>query len=36
MMFLSLSYDHRVIDGVLGNSFLFRVRELLERAQFDV
>lgn len=36
MMYLSLSYDHRVIDGVLGNSFLFRVRELLERAQFDV
>jgi 2-oxoglutarate dehydrogenase E2 component (dihydrolipoamide succinyltransferase) len=34
MMFLTLSYDHRVIDGVTGNSFLHRVRELLEAAQF--
>src|SRR4030067_351710 len=30
MMFLCLGYDHRVIDGVTGNSFLFRVREILE------
>jgi len=36
MMFLSLSYDHRVIDGVMGNGFLYRVRELLEAGQFDV
>ena len=34
MMYLALSYDHRVIDGVTGNSFLFRLRELLERADF--
>jgi 2-oxoglutarate dehydrogenase E2 component (dihydrolipoamide succinyltransferase) len=36
MMFLTLSYDHRVIDGVTGNSFLHRVRELVEEAQFNL
>ncbi|MEL6179168.1 MAG: dihydrolipoamide acetyltransferase family protein [Myxococcota bacterium] len=36
MMYLALSYDHRVIDGVTGNGFLFRVRELLEAANFHV
>ncbi len=30
MMFLSLSYDHRVIDGFLGGSFLRRVADYLE------
>ncbi|MGZ6125045.1 MAG: dihydrolipoamide acetyltransferase family protein [Myxococcales bacterium] len=34
MMYLTLSYDHRVIDGVTGNGFLHRVRELLEEAKF--
>lgn len=34
MMFLSLSYDHRVVDGMLGGSFLRRVADYLE--QFDV
>lgn len=33
MMFLSLSYDHRVVDGSLGGSFLRRVADYLE--QFD-
>jgi 2-oxoglutarate dehydrogenase E2 component (dihydrolipoamide succinyltransferase) len=33
MMFLSLSYDHRVVDGLLGGSFLRRVADYLE--QFD-
>jgi 2-oxoglutarate dehydrogenase E2 component (dihydrolipoamide succinyltransferase) len=36
MMFLSLSYDHRVIDGVKGNGFLYRVRELLEAGNFEL
>jgi len=36
MMYLTLSYDHRVIDGVIGNSFLHRVRELLEEAKFSL
>jgi 2-oxoglutarate dehydrogenase E2 component (dihydrolipoamide succinyltransferase) len=30
MMFLSLSYDHRVVDGALGGSFVKRVAEYLE------
>ena len=34
MMFLSLSYDHRVVDGMLGGSFLRRVADYLEK--FDV
>jgi len=36
MMYLALSYDHRVIDGVTGNAFLYRVRELLEAANFQL
>jgi 2-oxoglutarate dehydrogenase E2 component (dihydrolipoamide succinyltransferase) len=34
MMYLSLSYDHRAIDGVTGNTFLHRIKELLEKAEF--
>lgn len=34
MMYLSLSYDHRVVDGSLGGSFLRRVADYLEG--FDV
>jgi 2-oxoglutarate dehydrogenase E2 component (dihydrolipoamide succinyltransferase) len=34
MMFLSLSYDHRVVDGALGGSFLRRIADYLET--FDV
>ena len=30
MMFLSLSYDHRVVDGMLGGSFLRRVADYME------
>lgn len=30
MMFLSLSYDHRVIDGSVGGSFVKRVADYLE------
>ncbi len=30
MMFLSMSYDHRVVDGFLGGSFLRRVGDYLE------
>jgi len=33
-MFLSVSYDHRIIDGALGGAFLRRIADLLE--QFDV
>lgn len=34
MMFLSHSYDHRVVDGALGGMFVRRVADLLE--SFDV
>ena len=30
MMFLSHSYDHRVVDGMLGGSFVRRVADYLE------
>ncbi|WP_235297501.1 dihydrolipoamide acetyltransferase family protein [Portibacter marinus] len=30
MMFLSLSYDHRVVDGFLGGSFLRKIADYLE------
>lgn len=30
MMFLSLSYDHRVVDGFLGGSFLRRIADYME------
>jgi 2-oxoglutarate dehydrogenase E2 component (dihydrolipoamide succinyltransferase) len=30
MMYLALSYDHRIIDGRESVSFLVRVKELLE------
>ena len=33
MMYLSLSYDHRVVDGSLGGQFVKRVADYLE--QFD-
>jgi 2-oxoglutarate dehydrogenase E2 component (dihydrolipoamide succinyltransferase) len=33
-MFLSLSYDHRIVDGALGGAFLRSVADLLE--EFDV
>jgi 2-oxoglutarate dehydrogenase E2 component (dihydrolipoamide succinyltransferase) len=36
VMFMALSYDHRVVDGVAANSFLWRVTELLEKADFEV
>ncbi|MDX1410187.1 MAG: dihydrolipoamide acetyltransferase family protein, partial [Saprospiraceae bacterium] len=35
MMFLSLSYDHRVVDGFLGGSFLRRVADYLEAFDTD-
>lgn len=34
MMYLSLSYDHRAVDGAPANGFLYRIRELLEAGEF--
>jgi 2-oxoglutarate dehydrogenase E2 component (dihydrolipoamide succinyltransferase) len=36
VMFAALSYDHRIVDGVAANNFLYRVTELLEAGTFDV
>jgi 2-oxoglutarate dehydrogenase E2 component (dihydrolipoamide succinyltransferase) len=35
MMTLSLSYDHRVVDGALGGKFLSRIAEYLENFDSD-
>ncbi len=36
VMYIAFSYDHRIIDGVLANSFLWRVGDILSRAEFEV
>ena len=36
ILYLALSYDHRVVDGAPANAFLHRVRERLEEAEFDL
>ncbi len=35
-MFLSLSYDHRVVDGMLGGRFLRRIADLLEQFEHKI
>ena len=36
MMHIALSYDHRAVDGAPANGFLYRIRELLEAAEYDL
>lgn len=36
VMYMALSYDHRVVDGVAANAFLWRVNEILSLGQFDL
>jgi 2-oxoglutarate dehydrogenase E2 component (dihydrolipoamide succinyltransferase) len=36
VMYMALSYDHRVVDGVAANAFLWRVTEILEKAEYEV
>ncbi len=36
VMYMSLSYDHRIVDGVNANGFLYRVSELLEKGEFEI
>ena len=36
VMFMALSYDHRVVDGVLANSFLWRIGDILSRGEFEL
>jgi pyruvate dehydrogenase E2 component (dihydrolipoamide acetyltransferase) len=35
MMMLSLSYDHRVVDGAPASEFLGKVREKIEKIEFE-
>ncbi len=35
VMYAALSYDHRVIDGVLGNDFLWTIAETLRKGEFE-
>jgi 2-oxoglutarate dehydrogenase E2 component (dihydrolipoamide succinyltransferase) len=36
IMILSLSYDHRVIDGALAGRFLHKVKDILENYSPDM
>ncbi len=36
MMYAALSYDHRIIDGVEANSFLWRLADILNRSELDI
>jgi 2-oxoglutarate dehydrogenase E2 component (dihydrolipoamide succinyltransferase) len=36
VMYIALSYDHRVVDGVAANAFLWRITELLEQGDFEL
>jgi 2-oxoglutarate dehydrogenase E2 component (dihydrolipoamide succinyltransferase) len=36
VMHMALSYDHRIVDGVAANGFLYRVGEILENADFSL
>ena len=35
MMYLTLAYDHRIIDGAYGTKFLSKVKDLLENFTLD-
>jgi 2-oxoglutarate dehydrogenase E2 component (dihydrolipoamide succinyltransferase) len=36
VMYLALSYDHRIIDGVTGNGFLHAVGQHLQSGEFEI
>jgi 2-oxoglutarate dehydrogenase E2 component (dihydrolipoamide succinyltransferase) len=36
IMHMALTYDHRIVDGVGANSFLYRIREILDLAEFEI
>jgi 2-oxoglutarate dehydrogenase E2 component (dihydrolipoamide succinyltransferase) len=36
VMYMALSYDHRIVDGVHANGFLWRVNQLLEEGDFEL
>ncbi len=36
VMYAALSYDHRIVDGVEANAFLWRISDVLQRAEFEI
>ncbi len=36
VMYVAFSYDHRIIDGVLANTFLWRVSDILSKGEFEI
>ena len=36
VMYMALSYDHRIVDGLAANNFLYRVTELLQNGEFEI
>ncbi len=36
VMQMALSYDHRIVDGVAANGFLWTVNDILQRADFEL
>jgi 2-oxoglutarate dehydrogenase E2 component (dihydrolipoamide succinyltransferase) len=36
VMYTALSYDHRIVDGAAANAFLYRVVEIIEKAEFSL
>ncbi len=36
LMHMALTYDHRVVDGVHANGFLYRISEILEQGDFKL
>ena len=36
VMYMALTYDHRIVDGVHANGFLYRVSEILEQGDFEL
>jgi 2-oxoglutarate dehydrogenase E2 component (dihydrolipoamide succinyltransferase) len=36
VMYAALSYDHRIVDGVEANAFLWRIADVLSRAEFEI
>jgi 2-oxoglutarate dehydrogenase E2 component (dihydrolipoamide succinyltransferase) len=36
VMYMALSYDHRLVDGVAANDFLHRVVEIVEQGDFSI
>lgn len=36
VMHMALTYDHRIVDGVQANSFLYQIADTLERGEFNL